>query len=134
MDNEVISILNEIKTAIYILMVVVILGVIANWIRAGVSVKNLIRREIDDLFTEEASNYYDEGKFDELLAHCKEQLNKKPNHSHALLYKAKAYYQKQDYEKSKRLFENLAKTEPTWNESHVQPYLEKIEAIVSENR
>ena len=75
-------------------MVVVILGVIANWIRAGISVKNLIRREIDDLFTEEASNYYDEGKFDELLAHCKEKLNKNPNHSYALWYKAKAYYQK----------------------------------------
>ena len=134
MDNEVISILNEIKIAIYILMVVVILGVVANWIRAGVSVKNLIRREIDDLFTEEASNYYDEGEFDKLISHCKEKLNKKPNHSYALWYKAKAYYQKQDYEKSKHLFENLAITEPSWSESHVQPYLERIAAIENENR
>ena len=134
MDNEIISILNEIKTAIYVLVVVVIFGVVANWIRAGVSIKNVIRKELDDLFSEEAGDYYDKGKYDELLSHCEEHLKTKPNHSYALWYKAKAYYKKQDYEKSKQCFELLSKSEPSWDESHVQPYLRNIEAFESENR
>lgn len=134
MDSEVISILREIKTAIYVLVTIVMLGVVANWIRAGVSVKNIVRRELDDLFSEAASNYYDEGQFDELLSHCEEHLKTKPNHSYALWYKAKAYFQKQEYEKSKQCFEQLSKSEPSWDESHVQPYLKKIETLESEDR
>ena len=133
MDSEVISILNEIKTAIYILVAIMTLGVIANWIRVSISIKNILRKELDDLFSEEASNYYNEGKFDELLAHCEEQLKNKPNHSFALWYKAKAYYQKREYEKSKQCFDNLAKAEPSWDELHIQPYLQKIEAMESES-
>jgi len=134
METEILSTLNEIKTAIYLLLAVVIIGVVANWIRVGISLKNVIPNQLDDLFTEEANNLYDEGKFDELLASCKEQLEKKPHHSYALWYKAKAYYQKQDYDKSKPYFEKLAKVEPNWEESHIQPYLDKIEAIENENR
>ena len=134
MDNETISILIEIKAAIYILIAVVTLGVIANWIRAGVAIKNVIRKELDDLFSEEASDYYDKGRYDDLLSHCEEYLKSKPNHSYALWYKAKAYYQKEDYEKAKRCFEHLSKSEPSWEESNVRPYLQKIEAQESENR
>ncbi|MBW9262217.1 MAG: hypothetical protein K1564_11660 [Candidatus Thiodiazotropha sp. (ex. Lucinisca nassula)] len=134
MENEILLILYDIKKAIYLLLAVVITGVLANWVRAGISIKSVVRRELDDLFTEEASDFYDKGQFDELLAHCEEHLKAKPNHSYALWYKAKAYYQKQAYEKSKQCFEQLSQSEPSWDESHVQPYLQKIEALESENR
>lgn len=134
MDNNILSALNEIKVAIYILLAIVTIGVIANWVRAWASVKNLARKELDDLFTVEAGNYYDEGKFDALLSHCEEKLRSKPNHSYALWYKAKAYYQKHEYEKSKKCFEQLEVTEPSWSASHVQPFLEKIRVIENENR
>ena len=39
MENEILSILNDIKTAIYFLLAVVIIGVVANWVRAGISIK-----------------------------------------------------------------------------------------------
>ncbi len=134
MDNNILSTLNEIKVAIYVLLAIVTIGVVANWVRAWASVKNLVQKELDDLFTKEAGNYYDEGKFDELLSHCDEKLKSKPNHSYALWYKAKAYYQKQEYEKSKKYFEKLEVTEPSWSASHVQPFLDKIRAIENENR
>ena len=134
MENEILSALNEIKTAIYLLLAVVIIGVVANWVRTGISIKNVIRKELDDIFIVEASNYFEKGLFDELLSHCENHLKTKPNHSHALWYKAKAYYQKNEYQKSKACFELLSKSEPSWNESYVQPYLQQIEAIERENR
>ena len=134
MDNNILSALNEIKVAVYVLLAIVTIGVIANWVRAWASVKNLAQKELDDLFTKEAGNYYDEGKFDELLSHCEEKLRSKPNHSYALWYKAKAYYQKHEYEKSKKCFQQLEVTEPSWSVSHVQPFLEKIRVIENENR
>ena len=134
MEEEILSTLNEIKLAIYVLLAVVVLGVVANWIRAGVSLKNVIRNQLNDLFSQEAMNYYDEGKYDELLEHCAEKLKEKPNHSYALWYKAKALYSKQEYEEAIQYFEQLAIIEPNWNESHINPFLEKIRVIQDENR
>jgi len=133
MENEILSTLVQIKTAIYGLLAVVVLGVVANWIRAGVSIKNVVRKGLDDVFTEEAGNYFDEGKIDELLAHCEQKLKNKPNHSYALWYKAKAYYQKGEYAKSIEIFEHLENMEPSWGESHVKPYLKQIEANEKKN-
>jgi len=134
MDNELLSILTDIRTAIYWLLAVVIVGVIANWIRAGISIKNAMGKKLDDLFTDEASELYDKGQFGDLISHCEEYLNSRPNHSYALWYKAKALYQKQEYKKSKECFEQLSKNEPSWDESNIQPYLKKIEVIESNER
>ena len=134
MDNNILSTLNEIKVAVYVLLAIVSLGVIANWVRAWISVKKLVKKALDDIFTTDAENYYDDGKFDELLSHCEEKLKSKPNHSYALWYKAKAYYRKHEYEQSRKFFEQLDAIEPSWSASHVQPFLEKIRAIENENR
>ena len=40
MENEILSALDEIKHAIYLLLILVTLGVIANWIRAYFSIIN----------------------------------------------------------------------------------------------
>lgn len=132
MDNNVVSALSEIRTAIYILLAIVTLGVIANWIRAWASVKNMLEKELAELFTKEAGDFHDKGKFDELLIYCEEKLESKPNHSYALWYKAKAHYQKHEYDKSKECFGKLEIIEPSWGTSHILPYLEKIKAIENE--
>ena len=134
MDAEILAALNDIKIAIYWLIAIVVIGVIANWIRAGVSVKSLIKNNIDESFSQEASDLYAKGKLDELLEHCKEKLEYMPNHAYALWYKAKAHYKMQKYEEAKQSFKLLAESEPSWDETHVQPYLSKIDAKESENR
>jgi len=134
MEAQILSTLNEIKIAVYVLLAVVVLGVVANWIRAGISIKNVVRKQLDDLFSEEAGNFYDEGKYDELLAHCEEKLREKPNHNYALWYKAKAFYKKQEYQQAKQNFESLALSEPSWNESHIKPFLDKIVEIQDKSR
>jgi tetratricopeptide (TPR) repeat protein len=127
MEQEILSTLREIKTAIYVLMAVVVLGVVASFIRAAISVKNLVRGKLDELFRDEANHLFDKGAFDELIKTCEDKLKSKPHHAYALWYVAKAYYQKNEHTKAKEYFEKLAKAEPSWEKEYVQPYLEKIE-------
>jgi tetratricopeptide (TPR) repeat protein len=127
MDQEILSTLREIKTAIYVLMAIVVLGVVAGFIRAGIAAKDLVKGKLDDIFRDEASRLFDKGAFDELIKYCEDKLKSKPNHSNALWYVAKAYYQQGEYGKAKEYFDKLATSEPSWEKEYIQPYLEKIE-------
>jgi tetratricopeptide (TPR) repeat protein len=125
MEQQILSTLQEIKTAIYVLMTIVVLGVVASFIGAGISAKNLVREKLDDLFRDEASHLFDKGAFDELIKYCEDKLKPKPHNGDALWYVAKAYYQKGEHKKAKEYFEKLAKAEPSWEKQYVQPYLER---------
>ena len=134
MENEILIALNEIKSILYIILFVVVIGVVANWIRAGISFKNLVSKEMREIFTEEADTLYDNGSYQKLIKICEEHLEKRKNNVNAFWYMAKAYYQLDDYEKSKKLFEKVIKAEPSWEGEHVKPYLDKIESKLNENR
>ncbi len=108
-------------------MAIVVLGVVASFLRAGISAKTLVREKLDDIFRGEASHLFDKGDFDELIKYCEDELNSKAFHADALWYVAKAYYQKGEHQKAKEYFEKLAKSEPSWEKQYVQPYLEKID-------
>jgi tetratricopeptide (TPR) repeat protein len=127
MEQQILSTLQEIKTAIYVLMAIVVLGVVASFIRVAISVKNLVRGKLDDLFRDEAIHLFDKGSFDELIKYCEDKLKSKPHHAYALWYVAKAYYQKGEHKRAKEYFEKVATAEPSWEKDYVQPYLEKIE-------
>lgn len=127
MEQQILSTLQEIKTAIYVLMAIVVLGVVASFLRAGIAAKNLVREKLDDLFRAEASRLFDKGAFDELIKYCEDKLKSKPHNSDALWYVAKAYYHKEDHDKAKEYFEKLVQAEPSWEKQYVQPYLEKID-------
>lgn len=127
MEQQILSTLQEIKTALYVLMAIIILGVIAGFLRAGIAAKNLVKEKLDDFFRDEANHLFDKGAFDELIRYCEDKLKSKPHNSDALWYVAKAYYQKEDYSKAKEYFEKLVKAEPSWDKQYVQPYLEKID-------
>lgn len=128
------ELLGDIKVAIYWLLGVALLGVIASWVRAVVGIINIFRKNREDLFTQVADTLYGEGKLDQLLEHCAAQLSKQPFHAYALWYQAKAYFRKGEYSKARNVLESLDQSEPTWSESHVQPYLEKIRTIEKDGR
>ena len=134
MEQQILSTLQEIKTAIYILIAILVLGVIASFLRAGIAAKGLVRGKLDDIFRDEASHLFDKGAFEELIKVCEDKLKSKPYDANALWYIAKAYYQKGDYLQAKNYFERVAKAEPSWEKEYVQPYLEKIEGLQPSNR
>lgn len=126
MESETLSALQDIRIALYILTAAVITGVVVNIIRGYFQVKNSLRRELDKLFSEESEHLFGNGSYDKLIAYCEEKLKEKPNDSYALWYLAKAHYQKNQFRVAKQFFEKLAKTEPSWEEIYVRPYLAKI--------
>jgi len=134
MDNEILITLTSIKNAIYLLIAIVSVGVVANWVRAGVALKGQLRKELDNIFSTQADDFYESCKYNELITYCDEQLSKKPNHAYAHWYKAKAYYQLKDYEKAKIFFNILSVIEPSWDETHIKPILKKIHDTENENR
>jgi hypothetical protein len=50
MEQQILSTLQEIKTAIYVLMAIVVLGVVASFLRAGIAAKSLLRGKLDESF------------------------------------------------------------------------------------
>ena len=134
MEQQILSTLQEIKTAIYVLMAIVVLGVVASFLRAGIAAKSLLQGKLDDVFRDEATHLFDKGAFDELINFCEDKLKSKPHDGQALWYIAKTYYQKGEHLKAKEYFEKVAKAEPSWEKQYVQPYLEKIEMSQQSSR
>jgi cytochrome c-type biogenesis protein CcmH/NrfG len=104
MEQEILNTLQEIRTVIYILVIFVFFGIVVNSVRAAISIKGLLRRELYEQFKEEASQFYDKGDFTSLIDHCIKKLKINPNHTYALWYLAKAYYQKNDFKQAKQVF------------------------------
>tara|TARA_R110002096_G_scaffold429995_1_gene643438 strand:+ start:400 stop:810 length:411 start_codon:yes stop_codon:yes gene_type:complete len=126
MEPDILPTLRDIKIAIYWLIGIVSLGVIANWVRAIIGIRSTIKREKNEIFSEIASELFDEGKWDELIDYCDMKLDRKPNHSYALWYSAKAYYQKKELDKAKEQFRRLSLAEPSWDDNYIQPYMNRI--------
>ena len=74
MEQEILSELAAIKSAIYILIAIVTIGVVANFIRVYFTSKNYIRNELNDLFEKELEEIFDDGRYNELLEKCDKKL------------------------------------------------------------
>ena len=84
-------------------MAIVVLGVIASFLRAGIAAKGLLREKLDDIFRDEASHFFDKGAFDELIKLCEDKLKSKPHDVRALVYR-KGLLPEGRSPESKRLF------------------------------
>jgi|GEM_PF-4725887 len=129
MESESLPVLKEIIILLYILIFISAIGAVAHLVRAWILFTNMHKKERENVFNIIANDYHDEGKWEELILHCEEQLSIKPNHSYAIWYKGKAYYQKNEIEKAKSCFELLEKIEPAWSKSHVEPFLQAINQL-----
>ncbi len=134
MEQEILSELAAIKSAIYILIAIVTIGVVANFIRVYFTSKNYIRNELNDLFEKELEEMFDDGRYNELLEKCEKKLKSSSNHTYALWYKGKALFQLGEYERAKEVFGKIIVLQPSWEEGTVKPYLQKIEQYQNENR
>ncbi len=125
MENNILISLNEIKTILYILIGIFIVGVLlVCFILYIVGVRFLSYKKSDEFkfFTEEK---IDKGLYNEVISDAKEFLKNRPHHTYTQWYLARAYYYIDDFENAKVYFEKILKREPSWVES-VEPYLDEI--------
>lgn len=56
------------------------------------------------------------------------ELEKNPKYSHAYWWLGRAHYNLGNDVESMKYFKELMEVEPTWEEEHIMPYLEKLRA------
>ena len=129
MDQEIVSLLKEIKFGIYVLIAGVAWVTTFSAFRFWQRIKPDYKEAIRQAFKIQAEEEFEKAKFHDLIKLCDEKLADFPNHSYALWYLGKAHYALQEYSLAKTTLEKLKATWPEWDESHVSPLLDAIAKI-----
>lgn len=126
MDAEVLQTLQSIRTLIQIFIVISFLNLCFGGVRLWLRVREHVRTAFDTVFQLGCTEYFEEGKFDDLVKHCEERLVKRPNDAYALLFLGKAYASQNEYSKAKTALTKLLSLEPKWGQEYGQSTLDAI--------
>jgi cytochrome c-type biogenesis protein CcmH/NrfG len=80
-----------------------------------------------EYFREQCQKLLETNKLDELVAYTRERIRKRPNHTYAHWYLARAFYLQQKWIEALRAFNEVARLDPSWIEDSVTPYVRAIE-------
>jgi cytochrome c-type biogenesis protein CcmH/NrfG len=83
-----------------------------------------------EYFREQCQKLLETNKLDELVAYTRERIRKRPNHTYAHWYLARAFYLQQKWIEALRAFNEVARLDPSWVEDSVTPYVRAIEARI----
>src|ERR671925_1647631 len=81
-----------------------------------------------EYFREQCQKLLETNKLDELVTYARERIRKRPNHTYAHWYLARAFYLQQKWIEALRAFNEVARLDPSWTEDSVTPYVRAIEA------
>ena len=125
METEI-TLLQDIKTALWVLIFIVAIGVFATVVRAVVTSYRAIKTEIDNMFYNSASAMYESGDLKELVGYCHDHLKKKPKEAYAYWFLGKAHFQMKELDKAEEYFNKAVEMYPSWEKEWVGPFREKI--------
>jgi cytochrome c-type biogenesis protein CcmH/NrfG len=81
-----------------------------------------------EYFRDHCQRLLETNKLDELIAYARDRIAKRPNHTYAHWYLARALYLQQKWTEALVSFNEVARLDPSWVEDSVTPYLRAIEA------
>ena len=87
--------------------------------------------ESPEYFREHCQRLLETNKLDELAAYARDRIRKRPNHTYAHWYLARALYLQQKWTEALLSFNEVARLDPSWIEDSVTPYVRAIEAKLS---
>lgn len=128
METEI-TLLQDIKSALWVLIFVVSIGVFATVVRTIITSYRAVRTEIDNIFYNSANALYQEGNLNDLVKYCLNHLKKKPKEAHAYWFLGKAHFQLNELDKAEEYFNKAAEINPSWEKEWVVPFLEKITSV-----
>ena len=112
------------------LVVAVLIGIV----RLAVARRRPQQPQVDtdsaEYFREQCQKLLETNKLDELVAYTRERIRKRPNHTYAHWYLARAFYLQQKWIEALRAFNEVARLDPSWIEDSVTPYVRAIEAKI----
>ena len=110
------------------------LAVLIGVVRLVVARQRLRQPKVDtesaDYFREQCQKLLETNKLDELIAYTRERIRKRPNHTYAYWYLARAFYLQQKWIEALRAFNEVARLDPSWIEDSVTPFVRAIEAKI----
>jgi tetratricopeptide (TPR) repeat protein len=127
MDNQLI-LLQDIKSAVWILIYLVGAGVAVNILRAVAASYRTIKSELSNTFYNSVSAMFESGKYEALIEYCHEHIKKKPREAYAYWFLGKTYFQNKNYDKAVENFNKAIEIYPSWKKDWVGPYIEQIES------
>jgi len=89
-----------------------------------------IDTDATDYFREQCQKLLETNKLNELVGYTRERIRKRPNHTYAHWYLARAFYLQQKWIEALRAFNEVARLDPSWIEDSVTPYVRAIEARI----
>jgi len=81
-----------------------------------------------EYFREQSQKLLETNKLDELIAYARDRIAKRPNHTYAHWYLARALYLQRKWTEALVSFNEVAHLDPSWMEDSVTPYVRAIEA------
>jgi cytochrome c-type biogenesis protein CcmH/NrfG len=116
------------------LYLALVLAVLIGIIRLAVARRRPQQPQVDtdsaEYFREQCQKLLETNKLDELVAYTRERIRKRPNHTYAHWYLARAFYLQQKWIEALRAFNEVARLDPSWIEDSVTPYVRAIEAKI----
>jgi cytochrome c-type biogenesis protein CcmH/NrfG len=116
------------------LYLALVLAVLIGIIRLAVARRRPQQPQVDtdsaEYFREQCQKLLETNKLDELVAYTRERIRKRPNHTYAHWYLARAFYLQQKWIEALRAFNEVARLDPSWVEDSVTPYVRAIEAKI----
>jgi tetratricopeptide (TPR) repeat protein len=123
MESEILHTLREIKSILYVIGLVISIAMVFKVIELLSSIIKNFKSAIKDVWRNEANEYFDRGEYDLLISHCEKRIETHPNDATAIWWLARTHHANGSIEKAEEYFEKVSELEPSWRESHVEPYL-----------
>jgi cytochrome c-type biogenesis protein CcmH/NrfG len=116
------------------LYLALVLAVLIGIVRLAVARRRPQQPQVDtdsaEYFREQCQKLLETNKLDELVVYTRERIRKRPNHTYAHWYLARAFYLQQKWIEALRAFNEVARLDPSWVEDSVTPYVRAIEAKI----
>lgn len=125
MENEL-MLLKDIKSALWILIYLIGLGVILNIIRTIVVSYKRIKDELENMFYNIVSPMYENAEYDKVIEYSLEHVEKKPKDAYGYWFLGKAFYKKEKYTEALDYFNKTSEICPSWDKEWVEPYVKRI--------
>ncbi|GAA6143443.1 tetratricopeptide repeat protein [Hydrogenophaga sp. 5NK40-0174] len=124
MEQELVAVLKDIRGVLYVLVALVAFAT-AVWVINGLAtIARNLTAALQGYFSQVASSYYEAANYQKLVSHCHRKLRTHPNHATAIWWLARAELQLGRLEEAKVLFDKVSVLEPTWRQTHVEPFQE----------
>lgn len=123
MEAEALHTLQEIRGILFYMAAVITVGV-GYWMISSSSILfAAIRSAFSKDWKEQAIEYFDSGKLDELIAHCQERQKTHVNDAYLYYWQARVYHTRGDKKKASELFAKTLEISPEWTDS-LKPYMD----------